>query len=96
MSVYLKAAKILVDGDPNSNRWKFSGNAILAAGGNDLDIERMGSYFVSHDLHNTTLWYARHELGGYDEEFHCNTDLGNLCRSLMLLFMHEISLDNTK
>lgn len=80
MSVYLKAAR--------NDYYRFACNAIEKSGGNDLDIKRMERYFRPDD--SSLIWYSKHKDGTNDLEFDYYTDLGNLGRSLMLLFMHEI------
>lgn len=88
MSVYLKAAKELVKAARNNYDYRFACNAIERVGGDSMDIKRMERYFKPDG--SFIVWYSNHEDGTKDLEFDYYTDLGNLGRSLMLLFMHEI------
>lgn len=94
MSIYLKAAKALVESERNDYDYRFACNAIGNVGGDSIDIERMERYFKPKGAFD--VWYSKHEDGTRDREFDYYTDLGNLGRSLMLLFMHEIYMDKLK
>lgn len=89
MSIYLKAAKKLVESEIGDYDFIFACNSIRNSGGTDIDVERMESYFKPDRIFGA--WYAKFTDGCRDDEFHPDADLGNLGRSLMLLFMHEIS-----
>lgn len=88
-NIYIKAAKNLVKSDSEDSSYRFACNAITNSGGSKYDVERMESYFKPKGA--LVVWYQ-------DPYTHCDTfdystSLGNLGRSLMLLFMHEIYQD---